>query len=281
MKIGVFYMPTSYSVDPASMARHLESRGFDSLWLPDHPIIPVEQNTPYPGEGEMPDYYGHLMDPFIALAAAATATTRLELGTGVALIPERNALVTAKEVATLDRVSGGRFQFGIGAGWLKEEGEIMGAVWKRRWSQTRELMLAMKACWTQEQAEFHGEYVDFPKLYSDPKPVQQPHPPILIAGELAKVGDRIVEYGDGWIPRYIKTSPADIAKTRKEMEQRFREAGRDFSRFEIVVFGCKPDREEHKRLEDAGADRVVQMLRVASPEKTLERVDIWADTLVA
>lgn len=280
MKIGIFYMPTSYSVDVATMAQHVEGLGFESLWLPDHPVIPVERTSPYPGGGEMPDYYGHIMDPFVALAAAAGATSRIKLGTGIVLVPERDPLVTAKEVATLDQVSGGRFLFGIGAGWLKEEGEVMGTVWKRRWSQTREYMLAMKACWSEGPAEFHGEFVDFPLLHSDPKPLQQPHPPILIAGEMEKAPARIIEYGDGWIPRYIMVTPASIESTRRHIEEQFRQQGRDFSRFEISIFGAKPDREDHRRLADAGVDRVVQMLRVSEPEDTLKRVDIWADTLL-
>ena len=280
MKVGVFFMPTSYSADMVTLAQRVEELGFESLWLPDHPIIPETHHTPYPGGGEMPDYYGHLLDPFVALAAAAGATQRIKLGTGVVIVPERDPLVMAKEVATLDQVSGGRFLFGIGSGWLKEEGEIMGVDWKRRWTQTREYVQAMQACWAPGVAEFHGKYVDFPPLHSDPKPVQQPHPPILIAGELEQAPARILEYGDGWIPRYILVTPEAIAKTRRRLESDFRAAGRDFSRFEISTFGAKPDRDDHKRLEDAGVDRVVQMLRVAGPEQTLQRLEIWAETLL-
>ena len=170
VQVGIFYMPTAYTADVVTLARRVEELGFESLWVPDHPIMPVERTSPFPGGGEMPDTYAHLM----ALAAAAGATEHIRLGTGIVLAAEREPLVLAKEVATLDLVSNGRFEFGVGAGWQREEAEILGVHWRRRWAHVREHVLAMKACWRDGLAEFHGEYVDFPPVWSDPKPVQRP-----------------------------------------------------------------------------------------------------------
>lgn len=281
MQIGVFYMPASYTADVVTLARRVEELGFESLWVPDHPIMPVERTSPFPRGGEMPESYGHIMDPLVTLAAAAGATERIRLGTGIVLVAEREPLVLAKEVATLDLVSNGRFEFGIGAGWQREEGEILGVDWKRRWTQVREHVLAMKACWADGLSEFHGEYVDFPPLWSDPKPVQRPHPPILIAGELERVPERIVDYGDGWIPRFVQTTPEKVAATRRRIEEAYRAVGRDFSDFRITMFGARPDAETHRRLEDAGVDRVLQILRVSPEEDSLARLEVWADALLA
>ena len=281
VQVGVFYMPTAYTADVVTLARRVEALGFESLWVPDHPIMPVERTSAFPGGGEMPASYAHLMDPLVALAAAAGATERIRLGTGIVLAAEREPLVLAKEVATLDLVSNGRLELGIGAGWQREEGEILGVHWNRRWAQVREHVLAMKACWGDGVAEFHGEYVDFPPLWSDPKPVQRPHPPILIAGELARAPERIVDYGDGWIPRFVRTTPDEVAATRRRLETVYREAGRDFSRFRITMFGARPDRDTHRRLADAGVDRVLQILRVSPEGDALARLETWAERLLA
>jgi probable F420-dependent oxidoreductase len=281
VQVGIFYMPTAYTADVVPLARRVEDLGFESLWVPDHPIMPVKRTSPFPGGGEMPDSYAHLMDPLVTLAAAAGATERIRLGTGIVLAAEREPLVLAKEVATLDLVSNGRFEFGIGAGWQREEAETLGVHWKRRWAHVREHVLAMKACWADGVAEFHGEYVDFPPVWSDPKPVQRPHPPILIAGELARAPGRIAEYGDGWIPRFLRVTPEEVAATRRRIESLYREAGRDFSTFRVTMFGSHPDRETHRRLEDAGVDRVLQVLRVSPEEDALARVETWAERLLA
>ena len=159
MQVGIFYMPTAYTADVVTLARRVEALGFESLWVPDHPVMPVERTSPFPGGGEMPDVYAHLMDPLVTLAAAAGATERIRLGTGIVLAAEREPLVLAKEAATLDLVSNGRFELGVGAGWQREEAEILGVHWKRRWAHVREHVLAMKACWRDGLAEFHGEYV--------------------------------------------------------------------------------------------------------------------------
>ena len=280
VKVGIFYMPIEGAVDVVTMARTVEALGFESLWVPDHPVMPVRRSTPFPGGGEMPAYYGQIADPFITLAAAASVTERIRLGTGIVLVPERQPLVMAKEVATLDQVADGRLELGIGAGWLREEGELLGTDWPRRWTQTGEYLAAMKACWQQEISEFHGRYVDFPPLYSHPKPRQKPHPPVLIAGELEGSVERVIAYGDGWIPRYVSTSAEDITQKRRRFENGFHEAGRDFGSFSISLFGCAAERAVHRRFADAGVDRILQILRPRPPTETLKCLERWAEELL-
>jgi probable F420-dependent oxidoreductase len=277
LNIGLMMFATEESLDLPAMARQAEALGFESLWLPEHPMIPVGFKTRYPGQGEMPEYYKHMPDPFVALAAAAGATTRLKLGTAISLVPERDPIHAAKQVATLDLVSGGRFLFGIGAGWLREESEAMGVDFPRRWSQTREHVLAMKALWTQPEASYHGRYVNFPPLWSYPKPVQKPHPPILIGGELDQAAARVAEYGDGWLPRHIATNPAGIEAGRRKIEALFRERGRDPSRLDVTLFGCRRDRAEIQRFRDAGVTRILFVLYPEAPQATLERMERLAE----
>jgi probable F420-dependent oxidoreductase len=280
MKTGIVFWATACSGDIVSVARHVEQLGFESLWLVDHPIIPHGFKTPFPGGGTMPQEYTQLMEPLVALAAAAGATERIRLGTAILLIPERNPLVTAKEIATLDQISNGRLELGIGAGWLREEGEILGTHWPRRWTQTREYIQAMKTCWSREVAEFHGEYVDFPPLYSDPKPLQQPHPPILIAGELARAAERIADYGDGWIPRHGRISPEELATARRSIEAKYRQQGRSFRQFQMTLFNCPPTSEAYRLYADVGVDRVLHILPVGSEQETLRQLERWADKLL-
>ncbi|HLM26414.1 MAG TPA: LLM class F420-dependent oxidoreductase, partial [Thermoleophilaceae bacterium] len=188
MELGLAILLTDYSIQPARLAALAEERDFESLFLAEHTHIPTSRDTPYPGGAELPREYSHTVDPFVGLSAAATATERLKVGTGVCLVTERDPIVTAKEVATLDHVSGGRVFFGVGAGWNKEEMRNHGTDPRRRWSVMRERVEAMKAIWTQEQAEYHGRFVDFDPISSWPKPVQKPHPPVLVGG----VGDKVL-----------------------------------------------------------------------------------------
>lgn len=272
-KIGLMTFAAEDSLDFVELARRAESLGFESLWVPEHPLIPVHFTTPFPGGGGLPEYYKHMPDPFVALAAAAGATQTLRLGTAISLVPEHDPKVLAKQVATLDLMSHGRFHFGIGAGWLKEESEAMGVHFKRRWSQTREHVLAMKELWTREQADFAGTYVKFPPVWSYPKPVQKPHPPILIGGELEKAAERIAEYGDGWLPRFIATDPAGIEAGRKRIAGLMRERGRNPDVLDITLFGCKRDRAIMRRFEDAGVTRILFVLLPEKPEETLQRIE--------
>src|SRR5437016_1374396 len=200
MLVGAFYFPTDYGIAIDELARALEERGFDSLFVCEHTHIPVSRRSPYPSGGELPKRYLHTHDPFVALAFAAAATRTLKLGTGIALIPQRDPIITAKAVASLDQLSDGRFIFAIGGGWNVEEMENHGVRYASRFKLLRERVVAMKALWTQQQAEFHGEFVNFDPVWLYPKPEQKPHPPILLGGESEHTLRRVVEFCDGWFP---------------------------------------------------------------------------------
>ena len=256
MSIGVSTPLPAYTVDPAFMARKAEELGFESLWYAEHPAVPVNSNSPFPATGgEIPWTYSHFTDPYIALARASGATSTIKLGTGITLVPERNPLLLAKEIASLDRFSGGRFLFGIGTGWLREETEIFGGDFEHRWTQTREALEVMKELWTKDEAEYHGKYYNFPPVKSYPKPVQQPHPPIIIGGLARNVLRRIVSHGDGWLPNRI--TPAELEDSRKRLDAMAEEAGRDPKSITISVYGQPADRDVVQSYLNAGADRVV------------------------
>jgi probable F420-dependent oxidoreductase len=282
MNVGLTIFVTTYTIDIVSLARHAERLGFDSIWVPEHPIIPADMKTPWPGskEGVLPDWYKRTIDPFVGLAAAAGATTKLRLGTGICLVPERDPLYTAKEVATLDQVSKGRFEFGIGAGWLKEESDVFGVDFPRRWTQTRDHVLAMKALWKDELSEYQGRYVKFPKLWCHPKPFQKPHPPVLIAGELEKSAQRVADFGDGWFPRGRAIDPKGLEAGRKKIEQLYRERGRDPKTLNISVFAAPPDKALNRQFTDAGATRVIHLLPSESEAKVLPMMEKWAAELL-
>ncbi|PPR25495.1 MAG: Phthiodiolone/phenolphthiodiolone dimycocerosates ketoreductase [Alphaproteobacteria bacterium MarineAlpha10_Bin3] len=256
MKIGTSVPLPAYTIDPAFMARKAEDLGFDSIWYAEHPAVPVHSQSPFPSTGgEIPWTYSHFTDPYIALARASAVTERIKLATGITLVPERNPLLLAKEIAALDLYSGGRFIFGIGTGWLKEETELMGGDFAHRWTQTREALDVMKKLWTEEEAEHHGKYFDFPPVRSYPKPVQKPYPPILIGGGAKNVLQRIVDHADGWLPNRI--TPAELEDSRRKLDTLAMAAGRDPKSITITVYGQAPDLALIKSLFDAGADRVV------------------------
>ncbi len=256
MLIGLAIPLPAYTIDPAFMAAKAEAIGYDSIWYAEHPAVPVESNSPFPSTGgEIPWTYSHFTDPYIALARASAVTTTLKLGTGITLVPQRNPLLLAKEVSTLDLYSGGRFLFGIGTGWLREEVEIFGGDFPRRWTQTREALDVMKTLWTEEEAGFHGRYYDFPPVRSYPKPVQKPHPPILIGGAAKNVLARVVDHADGWLPNRI--TPQALTEARRELDRLAGEAGRDPASITISVYGQPPERDIVQPLFEAGADRVV------------------------
>jgi len=273
MEIGISSFLTDYSVDVAVVAKRAEELGFSTLWVPEHSILPVNTDSPWPGsaDGKVPKVYADIVDPFIALGRASAVTTTIKLGTGICLVPERNPLILAKEVATIDMYSKGRFQFGIGAGWLREETEIMGGDFPHRWAQTRESILAMKQLWTTVESEFHGKYYDFPPVYSFPMPVQRPHPPVLLGGMAKNVFKRIVEYGDGWMPNRV--TPEDIKKGRATLDELAEAAGRDPKSIQIMVFGQQADRDLLNALEEAGADSVAVRLETGNEKEALERME--------
>jgi len=257
MNVGVSVPLPAYSVDVAFMARTAESLGFESLWCAEHPIMPVATTSRFPGsaDGVIPESYSHFVDPFVALARASGVTTRLKLGTGITLVPERNPLLLAKEISTLDLFSGGRFLFGIGTGWHREETTIMGGDFDHRWTQTREAILVMKELWAKQEAEYHGKYYDFPPVRSYPKPAQKPHPPVILGGHAKNVLARIVEWGDGWLPN--RASPAEVEKSRAKLDALAKQAGRQPSSITISVFGQPADRALVRSFLDAGAERVI------------------------
>jgi probable F420-dependent oxidoreductase len=257
MNVGISVPLPAYLVDVGAMARKAEELGFESFWCAEHPFIPVKTTSRFAGaaDGVIPESYSHFIDPFVALARASGVTSRIKLGTGIVLVPERHPLLLAKEVSTLDLFSGGRFLFGIGAGWLREETEIMGGDFDHRWTQTRESILAMKELWTKAEAEFHGKYYDFPPVRSYPKPAQEPHPPVLLGGDAKNVLQRVVAWGDGWLP--IGVPPERVRESRATLDRLAKEAGRDPSAISISVLGQTADRDLIRRLHEAGATRVV------------------------
>jgi probable F420-dependent oxidoreductase len=270
MDIGTSVPLPAYTVDVAYIAKKAEELGFESLWYAEHPIIPVHSNSPFPATGgAIPESYSHFADPFIALARASGVTKKIKLATGITLVPERNPLLLAKEVATLDHFSGGRFLFGIGAGWLREETEIMGGDFDHRWSQVRESVLVMKQLWTKEQAEFHGRYYDFPPVKSYPKPVQKPHPPVILGGMAKNVLKRVASWADGWMPNRV--TPKQVEESRAILDTLAAEGGRDPASLSISVYGQNPDRQLCQDLINAGANRVVVRPEVARNEREMGR----------
>ena len=278
MELGLAILLTDYSMQPGRLGSLAEERGFESLFLAEHTHIPVSRETPYPGGSELPREYSHTIDPFVGLAAAATATERLKVGTGVCLVIQRDPIVTAKEVATLDHVSGGRFLFGVGAGWNKEEMRNHGTDPSRRWGVMRERVEAMKANWTQEEAEYHGRYVDFDPIWSWPKPVQEPHPPVLVGGVGDKVLDRVVSYGDEWIPNRVK-NPEELGERIAELQRGAEAAGRE--RIPVTVFGAKPEQRLLERLEAAGVTRSLFYVRPEEAGEVERQLDQLAEVAAA
>jgi probable F420-dependent oxidoreductase len=278
MKIGVLAFITETSVDSMTFARKAESLGFDSFYLPEHPIIPVVRNSAYPGraDGIMPEVLAHFIDPFIGLAQAAAVTSRIELGTGICLVPEHDPIILAKEIATLDLCSGGRFIFGIGAGWLAEESAAMGVDFKRRWPMTREYIRAMKELWTKAEASFDGEFLKFPAVKCYPKPSRKPHPPVLIGATASGAArDRAlrdtVAIGDGWAP--LGLTPQVLASETGKLKKLCGEAGRDYNSLEIAMFAPVVDGEPKRVIEqyaEAGASQLIFLIDSAAPD-TWER----------
>jgi probable F420-dependent oxidoreductase len=276
MELGLAILLTDYSMPPARLARLAEERGFESLFLAEHTHIPASRETPYSGGGELPREYSHTLDPFVALAAAAGATERLKVGTGICLVVERDPITTAKEVATLDHVSGGRFLFGVGAGWNLEEMSNHGTDPRRRFSIMRERIEAMKAIWTEDEAEYHGEHVDFDPIWSWPKPMQRPHPPVLVGGLGEKVIDRVLAYGDEWMPNRVE-SPDALGERIAELQRRAGEAGRE--RIPVTVFHAKPEARFVEGLRAVGVGRCLLYLRPDEPGEVERRLDELARLL--
>ena len=280
MDIGITARVSSNSIDPAVLAQRAEEMGFESFWLPEHPILPVNTNARYGGtaDGSIPASMADIGDPLIGLARASAVTNSIKLGTAISLVPEHNPLLHAKQIATLDRLSNGRFLFGIGAGWLQEETEIMGGDFRHRWGQTREHILAMKQLWAQEEAEFHGRFVDFPAVQCSPKPVQSPHPPVYLGGFAANVFKRVVEWGDGWMP--VRVNEEQVRMGRATLDELAEAAGRDPKSIRLMVCNVPADADLIARLEAAGADRVTVALPTDAGDAALRGMEELASAII-
>jgi probable F420-dependent oxidoreductase len=277
MKIGVSVFPTEQAGDPGAIAREAENLGFESFWVADHVVIPVSYTTIYPrsADGSVPEFFAHLADPFVALAAAAAATQTIKLGTAVCLLPERNTITTAKAVATLDRYSNGRIILGAGAGWFREEAEIMGVNFKKRWRHLRESVEALRELWSKEEASYEGEFVNFPPVRLFPKPVQKPYPPILLGAHDPRYAvKRVAQYADGWCPGNL--TPAQAKETLPEIRRLAREAGRDPDRLEfsalLVPQGDGPTVDTIKQYAEAGVTRLVVAALASASGSGIEAV---------
>jgi probable F420-dependent oxidoreductase len=277
VQFGLSMFVTDETIGPVELGRAAEEAGFDAVFLPEHTHIPASRETERPGGGELPREYWHTLDPFVALSAMAATTERLRLGTGIALIVERDPIVLAKEAATLDLVSGGRFELGIGAGWNGEEMRNHGTDPANRFRVMRERALAVRTIWTEDEPSFHGEFVNFDRIWSWPKPVQRPHLPIWVGGTGPHVLDRVLQYGDGWFPNMRDLD--ELARRVPELQRRATDAGRD--RIPVTYFGLRdPDDDKVEKLAAAGVDRALLSLPPASAGETLERIEGYA-TLAA
>ncbi len=277
MQIGAAMFFTDYSITAPVLARALEERGFESLWAPEHSHIPVDTKSSFPLWDAIPKKYYDVMDPFVSLTAAAVATETLKLGTGICLVQQRDPIQTAKLVASIDQVSGGRFLFGVGTGWNAEEMADHGTVFETRNKLARERIEAMKEMWTQSKAEYHGDMVDFPPMMMWPKPVQKPYPPVIVGGAWPYAARRSVRYGDGWIPHAALPPHDDVTDFIPEFQKMARDAGRDPTELPVTVWGAQPDLDQFKQRRDRGAARVVISLESEPEAEILRQLDMWAE----
>ncbi len=281
MKFGASMFFTDYSMGPADLAVALEERGFDIVWAPEHSHIPTSRKSSFILGSELPKRYYDVMDPFVTLTAAAMATRTLKVGTGVCLVAQRDPIQTAKLVASLDQVSGGRFVFGVGNGWNQDEMENHGTAFATRHKRARENLEAMKEIWTQSEAEYHGEFVNFLPMRAWPKPVQKPHPPILVGGAFPYSARRALRYGDGWMPQVTERSPTPLLELIPRFRQMCAEANRDPDKMDISIGGQSLDVELAKRYRDAGVNRVSTSLPSEKAGTILPLLDRWVDVMRA
>ena len=275
MKIGLMLFSCDYAIRPDEFARAAEERGFESIWFPEHSHIPASRRTPYPAGGELPKEYWHTHDLFVSLAMAVAVTRRILIGSGICLVIQRDPIHLAKAVASLDQLSNGRFLFGIGGGWNAEEMENHGTPFKKRWKILREKLEAMKAIWAHENAEYHGEFVNFDPIWQFPKPLTRPHPPIILGTATPNGRQRVVDYCEGWIPidLLIQDLPAAIA----DLRQRAEKAGRDPRSIPISIFWAKAEEAELRRYESMGVERAILGVPAAPPDEVLPILDQYAE----
>ena len=276
MKIGAAMFFTDYSMSPADLARALEARGFDSVWSPEHSHIPLARNSAFPAGGQLPKQYYDVMDPFVALTAAAAATERLLVGTGVCLVAQRDPIQTAKLVASIDRISGGRFLFGVGNGWNADEMANHGTAFASRHKIARERVEAMQAIWTTTEAEYHGEFVNFDPIMAWPKPVQTPHPPVLVGGAFPYGARRAIRYGQGWMPHRKRPTYLDVTAFIPEFRALVEQAGRAVADVPVTVWGAPEDIAILERDRGLGVVRLIVSLQSAKADVILPELDRWA-----
>jgi probable F420-dependent oxidoreductase len=274
MKLGILMFPTDYAIRPDELAVAAEERGFESVFFPEHTHIPASRRSPWPGGPELPKEYWHTHDLFVALTAAASVTKTIKVGSGICLVVERDPIITAKEVASVDFLSGGRMIFGIGGGWNAEEMENHGTDFKTRWKLLRERVLAIREIWTKDEAEFHGEFVNFDPIWSFPKPVQKPHPPVLMGGDTPRARQRVVDFCDGWMPIGIRS--AGILEGMKDLAERARAAGKRPEDFPVTVFGAPADESTLRSYAEAGVERAIFWVPPEGREKVLKILDGYA-----
>ncbi len=277
MQFGLTMFPADFAIRVDELAREAEAHGFDSLWLPEHTHIPTSRRSPWPGGPELPKEYWHTHDLFVALATAAAVTKKLKVCSGICLLVERDPITTAKEVASLDVLSNGRVIFGIGGGWNAEEMENHGTNFKTRWKLLRERVEAMKKIWTEDEAEYHGELVNFDRIWSWPKPVQKPHPPIFLGGHTPQALQRVVNYCDGWLPIPIRAG--DLAPQIQDLHRRAEKAGRDPKSISIATYGSPADADILRQQRDAGVDHITFGLPPAGRDKVLPLMDRYAEVM--
>lgn len=273
MNYGAFIFSTDYAIRPDELARAMEERGFESLFVPEHTHIPVSRRSPWPGGPDLPKDYWHTLDPFVALGAAAAVTSRLKLGTGICLVIERDPITLAKEVASLDHLSRGRVIFGIGGGWNAEEMENHGTDVSSRWKLLRERIAAMKEIWTKDEAEYHGKFVNFDKIWSFPKPVQKPYPPILMGGGGPHARQRAVDFDGHWMPIGGRDS---IEEGMADLRARAARAGKDPATVTVSLFGARPEEAKLSAWRDLGVARAIFGLPPAGREAVLPLLDQYA-----
>jgi probable F420-dependent oxidoreductase len=269
MNFGVGYFPTHDGIGPGPLARLVEEHGQESLFFAEHTHIPASRESPWPGGSELPRKYWHCHDPFVALTAAAAATSRLRVGTGICLVTERDPIVTAKAVASVDHLSGGRFEFGVGAGWNREEMCNHGTDPRTRMALLAERIEAMKAIWTQDEASYSGKFVSFDRIWSYPKPAQRPHPPILVGGAGPTVLDRVLAFGDAWFPNYGPGILDRAAQLRARAERPI----------EVHLISVPADARELAKIQDAGVRRAVRWLPSGGRGPVERALDRWEEAI--
>jgi probable F420-dependent oxidoreductase len=279
MKIGAVMFFTTDSMQPAALGRALEERGFESLWVPEHTHVPSTRLSQYPGGGPLPRPYYDIYDPFLALNTAAAVTTSLKIGTGIALLVQRDPIVTAKVVSSIDQLSQGRFLFGVGNGWNRDEIENHGTAFETRNKLARERIEAMQTIWTHDEPSYEGEFVKFGPMSQWPKPFQKPYPPVIVGGAFPYGARRAIAYGNGWIPHRARPQYGDVSDFMPQFREMAQAAGRDPADIPVTLWGPKLDLDTLRRYRDLGIARVVVSLESGPANAVLPQLDAWAEAM--